>query len=97
MSFLVCRQLGIRFERLIALLARLRVNVIAYEVKDPFVSKIIVKSQQRSALEDPFHTFGVWALEFFVNLRFLYRYHRRRHRVAIAIYGCLSYRKYLTG
>jgi phosphotransferase system IIB component len=97
MSFLVFRHLALQFARLFALLARLRVNMVAYKVKDALVLKIIMQSQQRSAVERPFQTFGVWALVFFVNSRFLYRNQRRRHRVAIAIYGCLSYRKYLAG
>ena len=97
MALLVFCQVRFPFACFFALLARLRVNMVAYEVTDALVLKIIMQSQQRSAVERPFQTFGVWALVFFVNSRFLYRNQRRRHRVAIAICERLSYRKYLAG
>ena len=51
LSFLVLIQVTFTFARFAALLARLCVNVITHEVKDAFVCEIVMKSQQRSALE----------------------------------------------
>jgi hypothetical protein len=51
MPFLVCRQLQFYFERLFALLTRLRVNMVAYEVEDPSVCEVVMLSQRRRAIE----------------------------------------------
>jgi hypothetical protein len=53
MPFLVCSQLIVHFERLFALLARLRVNVVAYEVKDASVCEVVMISKKFAASERP--------------------------------------------
>jgi hypothetical protein len=58
MPFLVYRQRTLHFERFFALLARLRVNMVAYKVKDAPVCEVVMQSKLRSAFERP-RTFGV--------------------------------------
>ena len=50
-SRLVFRQLLLQFECFVALLTRLRVNMVAYEVKDAIVCEVVMLSQRRSAPE----------------------------------------------